>query len=71
MLLAPYLIAFYRNIVQGFIQYGDHFLFEDAIGRVKRLPCAQFQYWNVSTAFLHVTKPINNTILDILRLSHQ
>jgi len=47
MLLAPYLLTFYRNTIHGLLQCGDHFLFEDAIGRIKRLPCAQFQYWDV------------------------
>jgi hypothetical protein len=51
MLLAPYMIAFYRNIGRGLLQYGDHFLLEDALGRIKKLPCAQFQHWNVLTAF--------------------
>jgi hypothetical protein len=46
LLLAPHLVAFYQYSVQH-IQYGDYFLFEDAVGRVKRLPCAQFQQWNV------------------------
>ncbi|KAF4633396.1 hypothetical protein G7Y89_g4717 [Cudoniella acicularis] len=52
ILLAPYMIAFYRNTVQRFIQYGDYFLFEDAIGRIKRLPCAQFQHWDIFYDFL-------------------
>ncbi|CZR69364.1 uncharacterized protein PAC_19264 [Phialocephala subalpina] len=52
MLLAPYLIAFYRIKVQGSLQYDDHFMFEDAIGRIKRLPCAQFQHWTEFYDFL-------------------
>jgi hypothetical protein len=43
-LLAPNMIAFYRNMGRGLLQYGDHFLFEDALGRIKKLPCAQFQH---------------------------
>jgi hypothetical protein len=52
MLLTPYLIAFYQNTVHRLLQYGDHFLFEDAIGRVKRLPCAQFQHWGCMCFFV-------------------
>jgi hypothetical protein len=48
VLLAPYLAAFYRTKIPGLLLYGDQFLFEDGIGRIKRLPCAQFQHWNVS-----------------------
>jgi hypothetical protein len=66
MLLAPYLIAFYRNTVQGLMLYGDHFLFEDAVGRIKRLPCIQFQHWNVHISFLHTWRPFSNINLDIL-----
>jgi hypothetical protein len=48
ILLAPYLVVFHRTRIQGLLLYGDQFLFEDGIGRTKRLPCAQFQHWNVS-----------------------
>ncbi|PMD14458.1 hypothetical protein NA56DRAFT_664780 [Hyaloscypha hepaticicola] len=51
-LLAPYLIVFYRTRIHGLLLYGDQFLFEDGIGRMKRLPCAQFQHWNVFYDFL-------------------
>jgi hypothetical protein len=44
MLLAPYLIAFHKSTIQELLLYGDHFLFEDAIERIKRLPCNQFQH---------------------------
>lgn len=44
-LLAPYMFAIYRTSIQPLLLYGDHFLFEDAIGRRKWLPCLQFQHW--------------------------
>jgi hypothetical protein len=47
ILLAPYLIALYKNSLGNLLIYGDHFIFEDAVGRVKKLPCAQFQFWKV------------------------
>ncbi|KAF4625253.1 hypothetical protein G7Y89_g12917 [Cudoniella acicularis] len=47
ILLAPYLTALYRHSIGHLLLYGDHFLFEDAIGRIKRLPCAQFQFWSM------------------------
>ena len=37
----------YRSSIQPLLLYGDHFLFEDAIGRRKWLPCLQFQFWDV------------------------
>jgi hypothetical protein len=46
-LLAPYLVAIYRTSIQPLLLCGDHFLFEDAIGRRKWLPCLQFQHWDV------------------------
>lgn len=52
MLLAPYLVSFSRIKIPGFLQYGDYFVFEDAIGRIKRLPCAQFQHWHMFHGFL-------------------
>ncbi|CZR68162.1 uncharacterized protein PAC_18061 [Phialocephala subalpina] len=52
LLLAPYLIVFHRNLIQPLLMGGDHFLFEDAIGRMKRLPCMQFQHWDIFYTFL-------------------
>ncbi|PQE31543.1 Ankyrin repeat-containing protein [Rutstroemia sp. NJR-2017a WRK4] len=43
--LAPFIVAIYRTSIQPLLLYGDHFLFEDAIGRRKWLPCLQFQHW--------------------------
>jgi len=45
------MMAFYRNIGRSLMQYSDHFLFEDALGRIRKLPCAQFQHWNVLKPF--------------------
>jgi hypothetical protein len=67
MLLVPYISIFYKNTIQHLILYGDHFLFEDAIGRVKRLPCAQFQHWNVRGFFININC-VSNVDLDILQL---
>jgi hypothetical protein len=54
--------------MQRCLQYGDHFLFEDAIGRKKSLPCDQFQHWDVST-HPSLSEIMFDTAPDILYLS--
>jgi hypothetical protein len=48
------MIVFYKNTIYHLLQYGDHFLFEDSIGRFKRLPCVQFQDWKVRTSIMNI-----------------
>jgi hypothetical protein len=72
ILLAPYLIVFYWIRIHGLLLYGDQFLFEDGIGRMKRLPCAQFQHWNVSHSYSKMyTETYINIEQGVLRVSSQ
>ncbi|RDL39203.1 uncharacterized protein BP5553_03543 [Venustampulla echinocandica] len=52
ILLAPYIATFYRNTIQGLLLYANHFMFEDALIRIKQLPYAQFQHWDIFFRFL-------------------
>ncbi|KAG4439656.1 hypothetical protein IFR05_004853 [Cadophora sp. M221] len=52
MIAAPYLLAMYKSSVGRLMLAGDHFTFEDALGRMTRLPCSQFQEWNNFYDFL-------------------
>jgi hypothetical protein len=65
MLLAPYLIAFCRSTLPRFLLCGDRFLFEDAVGRKKWLPCTQFQYWEVGIKSPHLIIENNNEDIQI------
>ena len=56
LLFLPYLAAIYQKMLQGSTKLllpliGDSFLFEDALGRRKLLPCDSFQYWKVCSPY--------------------
>ncbi|KAF4630021.1 hypothetical protein G7Y89_g8132 [Cudoniella acicularis] len=46
------LVAALLSSVNHLMLFGDHFLFEDALGRMTKLPCSQFQHWKVFYTFL-------------------
>lgn len=52
VIAAPYLLVMYKNSVGRLMLAGDNFTFEDALGRMTRLPCSQFQEWNVRQSSL-------------------
>ncbi|KAL5320495.1 hypothetical protein ACEPPN_011301 [Leptodophora sp. 'Broadleaf-Isolate-01'] len=59
VIAAPYLLVMYKNSVGRLMLAGDNFTFEDALGRMTRLPCSQFQEWNNFYDFL--TKSFANS----------
>ncbi|KAH7364658.1 hypothetical protein BKA65DRAFT_142867 [Rhexocercosporidium sp. MPI-PUGE-AT-0058] len=52
IIVAPYLLAMFNGSIGRLMLAGDHFTFEDALGRMTRLPCSQFQDWKNFYDFL-------------------
>ncbi|KAH8655047.1 hypothetical protein BGZ60DRAFT_519157 [Tricladium varicosporioides] len=52
LLILPYVAMFLRNTLSTFFLCGDRFLFEDGLRRMKILPTAHFQHWELFYEFL-------------------
>jgi hypothetical protein len=67
-LLAPYIVALYSGWIRMLMLHSDRFLFEDALGRIKRLPCAEFQHWDVSLYITLLSFKPSNIMSDFLQV---